>query len=87
MPQRIPHRGFSGAERSRAVSCVNSRAQPTPMSDSRTLTRHQAASVLNVSVKSVDRAISRGTLRAVRIGRLVRIPRDALDELLQGGAA
>lgn len=60
---------------------------PPSTTDARTFTRDQAARQLDVSIRHVDRLIKLGQLRAVRIGRLIRIPRDALDELLQGGAA
>lgn len=37
-----------------------------------------AAATLGMSTKSVRRRISDGTIPAVRIGRLIRIPADAL---------
>lgn len=43
------------------------------------LTRAQAAERLGVSLTTVDRWIAAKGLPAVRLDRLVRIPRDALD--------
>lgn len=41
----------------------------------------QAADAAAVSVDTIRRRIADGTLPAVRFGRLVRIPRNALAEL------
>jgi excisionase family DNA binding protein len=51
------------------------------------LTRHEVAELFGVSLGSVDRMLKRGTLRAVRIGQLVRIPRESCEELLRTGGA
>ena len=46
------------------------------------LTVEEVAQTLRVNRKTVERLIRMGRLRAIRIGRLWRIPRESLDELL-----
>jgi excisionase family DNA binding protein len=48
----------------------------------RTLTVPEAATVLGVAVGTVYRAVRAGTIPALRVGRLVLIPREGLDHLL-----
>lgn len=48
------------------------------------LTTAQAAAALQVDVKTVRSMIRRGELRAVRCGRLIRVPKAALVELCGG---
>lgn len=52
------------------------------------MTRDQVAEMLQVSTKTVDRYIKNGKLTASRLpgGRLLRIPRTAVDALLQAAA-
>ena len=50
------------------------------------MTRKQAAEALQVDPKTVSRLIDRGELRAIHIGRNVRIPKTYLLEYVQGGA-
>jgi excisionase family DNA binding protein len=47
------------------------------------LTPQQAAAALQISVVTIYRAVDRGQLAAARVGRALRIPRAALDELAQ----
>ena len=47
----------------------------------------EAAAILKVSSKTVRRLFGRGDLKAVRIGRLVRIPFSEIDRLIAGGDA
>ena len=54
------------------------------LSPSTLLTGVETAARLNVSAKTVRRLIWAGRLRAVRIGRGVRVAREALEELLGG---
>ena len=49
------------------------------------LTVQQVMSRLQVSDETVYRHVKSGKLRAIRVGRLWRIPSDALDELLKKG--
>ena len=42
----------------------------------------ETAAILKVSSKTVQRLLARGDLRAVRIGRLVRIPSAEIDRLI-----
>lgn len=44
------------------------------------LTRQQVAELLAVHVRTVDGLIERGELRAVHVGSVVRIPREAVTE-------
>jgi len=48
-----------------------------------TYTREQLARQLTLSVKTIDRLILRGQLKALKIGRSVRISQDQLDEFLK----
>jgi excisionase family DNA binding protein len=45
----------------------------------------EAAELVHVSERTIRRAIASGSLRAVRIGRAVRVPREALAVLLSSG--
>ena len=45
----------------------------------------EAAAILQVSSKTVRRLLASGDLRAVRIGRLVRIPLSEIDRLIAAG--
>lgn len=47
-----------------------------------TLTTQQAASELGISKYMAEQLVKRGELRSVRFGKLVRIPKIALDELM-----
>jgi excisionase family DNA binding protein len=44
----------------------------------------QAADALQVDPKTIREMIRRGELRAVRCGRLIRIPKSALVEFVEG---
>lgn len=46
-------------------------------------TREQVAHALNVHPSTIDRALQRGQLAHVRIGRAVRIPRTAVRRWLE----
>ena len=46
----------------------------------------QVAASLNVHPRTLYRAIRRGELECLRIGRAVRVTRDQLDRYLTGGA-
>ena len=45
----------------------------------------EAATILNVSSKTIRRLTARGDLRVVRIGRLVRVPSSEIDRLMAAG--
>jgi len=49
-----------------------------------TLTIQQAAKELGISEYMAEQMVKKGQIRSVRFGKLVRIPRIALDELMQG---
>ena len=46
----------------------------------------QVAEILGVSRTHVWRLVQRGTLPSIKIGRIERIPRSAIEELLAGGS-
>jgi excisionase family DNA binding protein len=50
------------------------------------LTVREAASILRVGRNQLYQAIGRGQLRSVRIGRSIRIPKQALLDLLAMGS-
>ena len=54
--------------------------QPLP----ETLTVDEVAAVLRISVQAVRRLLRRGELPGVRVGKLWRIPRSALEAFLSG---
>jgi len=47
------------------------------------LNRKEAASLLSVSVQSVDKLVHKGKLRCVRVGKRLLIPPTALHEFTQ----
>lgn len=49
-----------------------------------TLTMHQAAKELGISEYMAEQLVKKGELRSVKLGKLVRVPRIALDELMRG---
>jgi excisionase family DNA binding protein len=70
------------------LSAATSRPLVATPAEPPTLTRHQLAEKLRVSVGTVDRRIKDGTIPSIRMGgRLVRIPAAWLDELLAKGDA
>jgi excisionase family DNA binding protein len=50
-----------------------------------TLSVREAASVLGVSQRTIERLVADGTLRSVTLNRRRLIPRKALDELVEPG--
>ena len=54
------------------------------MTEPRTYTIEQAAKVLQVNQRTVNRLLERGELRGVKVGRLWRIPEEALNAYLRG---
>jgi excisionase family DNA binding protein len=52
------------------------------MNDVRVLTVEEAARVLRIGRSSVYRAIARGDLPSIRVGRTVRVPVHRLREIL-----
>jgi len=50
------------------------------------LTKKDVSKNLNISTKTVDRLILRGQLKALKIGRSIRIPQDELDEFIKRSA-
>jgi excisionase family DNA binding protein len=50
------------------------------------LTAREAAAILRVGRNQLYQAVARGELRAVRIGRTIRIPKQALLDLLTHGS-
>ena len=52
--------------------------------DALTLTIQQAAKELGISEYMAEQLVKKGKLRSVKLGKLVRVPRVALTELLEG---
>ncbi|MBL8676273.1 MAG: excisionase family DNA-binding protein [Alphaproteobacteria bacterium] len=48
------------------------------------LTRMEAAEFLNISVRHLDRLIRNGTLRAIKLGRVVRISKVEIERTMEG---
>ena len=48
------------------------------------LTREDVSNIFHVSEKTVDRWISSGDLKAIKIGNRVRISRDYIKQLMEG---
>lgn len=55
----------------------------TPLVEDRLYTREEAAEVLNVTLRFVTRCVQERRIRYVRVGRMVRIPRSALDAFIE----
>ncbi len=53
----------------------------------RLLTIQQTAGELNCSTKSTRRLMEKGALRAVRIGRAVRVTRESVEQFVAAGGA
>jgi excisionase family DNA binding protein len=53
----------------------------------RLVTRADAAQRLNVHLRTIDRAIKRGELRGVHVGRRALVAADSIDALIAGEAA
>ena len=49
------------------------------------LTKPEAAAALNVTGRFVERLIAERRVRYVKLGRHVRIPESAIDELIESG--
>lgn len=61
--------------------------QAAPVTETRPLTRKQAAEMLQMHVSSINRLLNAGTLRRLKItGRSVRIDRASVEALLAGTA-
>jgi len=57
--------------------------EDTPRIDElRAFTRGQAAELLAISVRQLDRLLAMGEIRAVRVGRVRRIPASELRRIL-----
>jgi excisionase family DNA binding protein len=61
-----------------APDILDSLVSPLPTS----ATREQVAAALNVHPSTIDRAMARGELSCVHVGRAVRIPRTAVRSWL-----
>lgn len=59
--------------------------QPPPAPAASLLRVHEASKELAVSVRSVWRLVSSGTLATVRIGRSVRITRESINRFIEQG--
>ena len=77
--ERAPHRADSAAHRRRARLGRHPRVGRDAMSAY--LTVNECAALLAVDHKTIRRLIERGELPALRVGRVLRIARDNLDEL------
>ena len=54
---------------------------------SKLVSKSQAAALLGVSEKTIDRMIARDELPAMKLGGLVRIPEAAVQRILEKGAS
>jgi excisionase family DNA binding protein len=57
-------------------------ATADPPRTERLLTKAEAAEVLNVTLRFVNRCVVERRVRFVRVGRHIRIPASALDEFI-----
>ena len=55
------------------------------MTEPKVYTIEQVAEILQVNPRTVNRLLERGELKGRRVGRLWRIPQEALDAYLRGG--
>jgi excisionase family DNA binding protein len=57
------------------------------MADKIVFSRREAAEALGISVDTLDALIANGELRAIRIGKAVRVPREGIEDLIRRGRA
>jgi len=57
------------------------------MADKIVFSRREAAEALGISVDTLAALIANGELRAVRIGKAVRVPREEIEKLIRRGRA
>ena len=50
-----------------------------------TMTIAETAAVLGISASTIERAVRRGELTAIRIGKRIQIPRHIVERLLADG--
>ncbi len=62
------------------LQTADSTAEESPQA----LKVEEAARLLRISRASAYRRVGDGTIRVVRLGRLIRVPRAAIEELLMG---
>lgn len=74
--------GDAGAAATLVLAHVNS--EKTGMPDSSVYTVSQAAERLGVSRTTVENMLNDGRLTCLRIGRSIRIRKDALEEYMRG---
>ena len=58
-------------------------AHPNPAAPKQLLTRHEAAHILSLSLRTIDELVKRGDLSAVKIGRSIRIRPTAIENFLE----
>jgi excisionase family DNA binding protein len=56
---------------------------PNPTALKQLLTRHEAAHCLALSLRTIDDLVKRGDLKAVKIGRSIRIRPTAIESFLE----
>lgn len=56
----------------------------SPSPSALVLTKDQAAQALQVSMTTIHRMLKAGTLRSVKVGSRVLIPREAVNDFLDG---
>ena len=57
------------------------------MADKIVFSRREAAEALGISVDTLAALIANGELRAIRIGKAVRVPREEIEDLIRRGRA
>jgi excisionase family DNA binding protein len=57
------------------------------MADKSVFSRREAAEALGISVDTLAALIANGELRAIRIGKAVRVPREEIEDLIRRGRA
>ena len=50
-------------------------------------TRETAAVQLHVNIRYIDRLIKAGKIKAIKIGKLVRIPQSEIDKIITVGSS
>lgn len=59
----------------------------TATDEKRLLTIREAAAMLNVSVRLINKWLSTGQLRRVKLGRCTRVDRADIDRIIRDGGA
>jgi excisionase family DNA binding protein len=74
--------GITAASLADALRASQTTAQPD-----RLLTRHEAVEALRISMPTLDRLMSKGSIQRVKVGRRVFLRESSIRAIVEGGRA